>query len=94
MAIEAKVLPKYLWTKVKINTTTYFTNKNPTFPNNGMLPKRGYNGKIPNINHLRIFGNLAHVYISKTKRNKMESKSIQYIMVGYDKSERLTHVLN
>jgi hypothetical protein len=59
-----------------------------------MSPKHGYNGKIPNINHLKIFGNLAHVYISKTKRNKVESKSIQYIMAIYDESEKLTHVLN
>ncbi len=89
-----KRLPKYLWTKAKVNTTTYLTNKNPTLSNNGMLQKHGYNGKIPNINHLKIFGNLAHVYISKTKRSKVESKSIQYIRVGYDESERFTHVLN
>jgi hypothetical protein len=91
---RSKSLPKYLWTKAKVNTTTYFTNKNPTLSNNGVSPKHGYNGKIPNIDHLKIFGNLAHVYISKTKRNKVEFKSIQYIMVGYDESERLTHVLN
>jgi hypothetical protein len=89
-----KGLPKYLWTKVKVNTTTYVTNKNPAISNNGMSQKHGYNGKIPNINHLIIFGNLAHVYISNTKRNKVEFKSIQYTMVGYDGNETLTHVLN
>jgi hypothetical protein len=37
----------------------------------------------PNFNHLRVFGSLAYVHVSKSWRSKLEAKSIKCVMVGY-----------
>jgi hypothetical protein len=82
MAMESNCLA-YLWTKV-INTSTYLTNRNPICSNGGLSPEHIYNGKAFDFNHLRVFGSLAYVHVSKSQRSKLEAKSIKCMMVGYD----------
>jgi hypothetical protein len=80
MAMELDC-PAYLWRKV-VNITTYLTNRSPTHLNGGLSLEHVYNGKAPKFNHLRVFGSLAYVRVSKSRRSKLEAKSIKCMMVG------------
>ncbi len=80
MAMELDC-PAYLWREV-VNTTTYSTNSSPTHSNVGLSLKHVYNGEALKFNHLRVFGSLAYVNVSKSQRNKLEAKSIKCMMVG------------
>jgi hypothetical protein len=80
MAMESDC-PAYLWREV-VNTTTYLTNRSPTHSNGGLSLEHVYNGKAPKFNHLRVFGSLVYVHVSKSRRSKLEAKSIKCMMVG------------
>jgi len=82
MAMESNYLA-YLWTKV-VNIATYLTNRNPTHSNGGLSLEHVYNGKALDLNHLKVFGNLAYIHVSKSQRRKLEAKSIKCMTVGYD----------
>lgn len=67
--------PAYLWSEA-INKATYLINRCPSRSNNGVTSKERYIGIRPAVNHLRIFGLLAYVYIPQYQRNKIQLKSI------------------
>ncbi len=75
--------PAYLWTKV-VNTSTYLSNRNPIHSNGGLSLKHVYNGKTLDLNHLKVINNLAYIHVSKSKRSKLETKSIKCMTLGYN----------
>jgi hypothetical protein len=82
LAVESK-LPSYLWTEA-VNTTNYIVNISPTSANSGMTPQEKYSSKVPTVNHLKVFGSIAFVHIPKTSKNKMETKTMKCLFLGYD----------
>ena len=48
-----------------------------------MSPHDLYFGKKLNQGHLRVFNNIAYVYVPKEKRRKLDVKAEKYILVGY-----------
>jgi hypothetical protein len=82
MAMELHC-PAYLWIEA-VNTTTYLTNRSPTCSNGGVSLEHVYNGKAPDLNHLKVFRMLVYIHVSKSQRSKLESKSIKCMMVGYN----------
>jgi len=80
MAMELDC-PAYLWKEV-VNTATDLTNSSPIHSNGGLSLEHVYNGKAPKFNHLKVFGSLAYVHVSKSRRSKLEAKSIKCMMVG------------
>ena len=87
MAVEAQ-LPGYLWTEA-INTANHIVNISPTSANLGMTPEQRYSGKLPHVNHLKIFGSLAFVHIPKTNRKKLDTKTLRCIFLGYDTESKV-----
>ncbi|KAK2577558.1 hypothetical protein KPH14_012893, partial [Odynerus spinipes] len=55
----------------------------PTKAVRGKTPIEAWTERKPNLNHLKIFGCRAFVHIPKVQRQKLESKSKEYIFVGY-----------
>ena len=90
MAVVAK-LPGYLWIEV-INTTNYIVNRSPTSANLGKTLEERYTGKIPNVTHLKIFGSIAFVYIPKTDRKKLDTKTQKCIFLGYDTESKVYRI--
>jgi hypothetical protein len=41
-------------------------------------------GEKLNVNHLRFFGYVAYVHIPKEKQNKLESRTLKCLFLGYD----------
>jgi hypothetical protein len=53
-----------------------------------------YSGKIPFIRHLRIFGSLTYLYVSKEDRKKLDSKTKKCLLVGYDDESKTYRLYN
>ena len=78
--LEEKHLLKFYWVKV-VRTFVYLQNR--TSANVEVSPHELYFGKKPNLGHLRVFGNIVNVHVSKEKRRKLDAKAEKYILVGY-----------
>ena len=46
-------------------------------------PKESFSGKKPDISHLRIFGSLVYIHVTKDARKKLELTAEVGIFVGY-----------
>jgi len=81
MLFDAK-LENELWAEA-INTAVYIINYSPSRGLKNQTPEELWTGNKPNLEHLRIFGSKAMVHVPKQKRQKLDPKSIECVMVGY-----------
>src|SRR4030095_9318758 len=75
-------LPKQLWAELA-STVVYLKNRSPTSTLK-TTPYEAYNGKKPDLSHLRAIGTKVYVHIPKEKRKKLDFKSHAYILIGYE----------
>ncbi len=76
-------LLNFFWIEV-VNTTTYLTNCNPSKPNGELILEHVYVRKPPQLRHMKMFGCLAYIHISKMKGDKLVPQMLCGIFVGYD----------
>ena len=79
--LKAKRLPKSLWGEV-LKTTAYLKNRSPGVDD--ATPYERINGIKPFLGHLRVIGARAWVHIPKEKRKKLDDRSWQGVLVGYE----------
>src|SRR5688572_5737299 len=92
MIMESNVSTDF-WAEA-INTANYLKNRSPTKALTNMTPEEAWTGKKPDLSHLRVFGCKALAKISGNSRRKWDSKSKEYIFVGYSEGTtgyRLLH---
>jgi len=65
-------------------TAAHIHNHLTSRSNNNTTPLQYWTGKEPGIGHLRVFGSPAWVHIPKEKRRKLDPKSVECIIVGYE----------
>lgn len=75
-------LPKYLWNE-SILTAVYLTNRSITNAVNNKTPYEMWYKSKPDLEHLRIFGSNAFVFVPQEKRSKFDDKSYRCLLVGY-----------
>jgi len=78
----AKNLPTFLWDKA-VADTIYLWNQVPTWVLQGMTPYKAWNGKKPDISHLREFGCDIWVLNEFQNRSKLSPKLKKMIFVGF-----------
>ncbi|CAH2103269.1 unnamed protein product [Euphydryas editha] len=81
LLFDAK-LDKSLWAEA-VNTAVYLRNRSPASGLSQMTPYERWTGKKPDLEHVRIFGSPAMVYVPKINRKKWDKKAVRYILVGY-----------
>jgi len=81
MLLEANLHKKF-WAEA-VNTAVFLINRTPIKGLNYKSPMEIWHGERPNLQFLRVFGSKAMVHIPKVKRKKLDSKSVECIMVGY-----------
>jgi hypothetical protein len=67
-------LPNYLWIEI-INIVVYLTNHNPSSVNGGFTLEQVYTCKPPQLGHLKVFGCLTYIYISRKKNGKLRLRA-------------------
>lgn len=67
-----------------VSTAVYLLNRAPTKSVVGKTPYEAYYDRKPSVNHLRIFGCLAHVKVVKPHLSKLADRSKQMVFIGYD----------
>ncbi|GAA0154574.1 hypothetical protein LIER_12516 [Lithospermum erythrorhizon] len=85
--ITAKQMPKKFWPEAVL-WSCYVLNRCPTSSVEGMTPQEAWSGKKPAIDHLRIWGCLAHVHIPKIGRDKLDSRSKPCIFIGINEGTK------
>jgi hypothetical protein len=75
-------LPMHLWAEAT-KTTVYVQNRLSHSALGFKTPEEMFSGKKPEVSHLKIFGYLVFVHISKEKRTKLDPSGKKRIFVGY-----------
>jgi len=75
-------LGKEFWAEA-VATAVYLINRSPAKGLNGITPEEAWSKRKPDLAHLRIFGCKAMAHIPKQLRKKWDSKSREYIFIGY-----------
>lgn len=92
MILDAKLTNNY-WAEA-ISTAVYVTNRSPSSGLDGKTPEEVWSGKPLNLSDLKVFGCKATVHFINPNLKKWDSKSEEYIFVGYcleTKRYRLYH---
>ena len=80
--LHASGLPFSFW-KYAVKTAVYLRNRSPTKALANATPYQAWRGDTPDLSHLRVFGCRAYMHLDKTKRSKLQARSIPVIFVGY-----------
>ena len=80
--LHAAGLPLQFW-EYAVMTAVYLRNRSPTKALTDATPYEAWRGDKPDLSHLRVFGCRAYMHLDKTKRNKIQPRSIPVIFVGY-----------
>ena len=66
-----------------VATATYIRNRCPKALLDGKSPEMIWTGKVPEVDHLRVFGCRAYALISSDCRKKLDAKTRECILLGY-----------
>ena len=85
--LKEKHLPRVFWGEA-VNTLVYLLNKSPTNSLEGKTPYEAWTRIKPNVDHLRVFGCLAHVKKVSGNLKKLEDRSKPMVFIGYEKGSK------
>ena len=80
--LHAAGLPLSFW-EYAVLTAVYLRNRSPTKALTNATPYEAWRGEKPDLSHLRVFGCRAYMHLDKTKRSKLQPRSVPVIFVGY-----------
>ncbi|GAA0153042.1 transmembrane signal receptor [Lithospermum erythrorhizon] len=72
--LSAKQMPKYLWSEAVV-WSTYVLNRCPTITVKGKTPHEAWSGRKPDVDHLKVWGCLAHMHIPKWEEDTFSSNT-------------------
>ena len=49
----------------------------------GKTPQEAWNGRKPNIGHLKVFGYVTYAHMPNQLRKKIDDKAEKFIFIGY-----------
>ena len=80
--LHAAGLPLGFW-EYAVTAAVYLRNRSPTKALTDATPYEAWRGDKPDLSHLRVFGCRAYMHVDKTKRSKLQPRSIPVVFVGY-----------
>jgi len=80
-------VPKELWAEA-CNTAAYIKNRSSHAALKGLTPEERWSGRKPNLNHLRVFGCRAFVFVPKVNRKRWDATSTELVMIGYSETTK------
>lgn len=79
--LRGKHLPNELLGE-DVSATTYILNRCSTNKIEGITPAEYWYGVKPKLSHMKLFGSIAHRYVSDQLIKMLDDKSSQIIMIG------------
>ncbi|KAK1419880.1 hypothetical protein QVD17_29300 [Tagetes erecta] len=99
--MKAKKVPNYMWGE-GVRHATYLINRVPTRALTNKTPYEVFKGRKPNLSHIRVFGCVAYMKITKPNPKKLDDRSKIMIHLGnesgskayrlYDPTSRKIHI--
>jgi hypothetical protein len=82
--LHAKCIPLHLW-PAAVHYTIYTQNR---ILRDGFAstPYEHWDGKKPNVSHLRVFGTRVFLHIPEADRRKLDPKTIEGLFIGYSET--------
>ncbi len=78
--LNEKNLPNYFWVE-EVATVVYIMNQTPTMTIHGMIAKKKFTCKKPNVSHLKVFSCIAYVHVPNEKRSTIRNLAFcNYLM--------------
>ena len=81
--LKAKDLPRELWGEA-VSTAVYILNRSSSKTLQGQTPYEMWTGRKPSVDHMKSFGSIAHVKVTKGHLSKLEDRSQPMIFIGYE----------
>ena len=85
--LRSAELPEMLWAEA-IATAAYMMNRVPNRKDK-VTPFEQWHGSKPSLDHLRVFGCEAYVWIPPCKRKKLDDTSVPGRLVGHTDSDKI-----
>lgn len=74
-------MPNYFWGEA-VRHSTYLLNRLPTRALTGITPYEAWSGKKPHMEHLKVFGCVAHMKVPAVNLKKLDNRSKMVICLG------------
>ncbi|GFT03903.1 copia protein [Nephila pilipes] len=68
-------------------TVNYIQKRLPTKPNR-KTPFQLWTSRKPDLSNIRTFGSRSIAYVHKSKREKLDAKAFEGILIGYDQRSK------
>jgi hypothetical protein len=81
--LKSMGVPAEFWGEA-VSTAIYLLNRAPMKSIIGKTPYEAYYDRKPGVDHLRVFGCVAHVKVVTPHLSKLTDKSKQMVFIGYD----------
>jgi hypothetical protein len=85
--LKTKKMPKDFWPEA-VDCAIYLPNRCPTKGMNDITPQEAWNGRKPNVSHLKVFWSINYVHEDDQVRTKLDDKSKKIIFVGYKQKSK------
>jgi hypothetical protein len=87
--LKTRGLPAAFWGEAV--TTAVYLNRTPTKSVAGKTPFEAWHGHKPTVEHLRVFGFLAYVKVTRPHLKKLDDRSVAMVFIGYEPDVKAWH---
>ncbi|WVZ84641.1 LOW QUALITY PROTEIN: hypothetical protein U9M48_031648 [Paspalum notatum var. saurae] len=91
--LKAKGMPAAFWGEA-VTTAVYILNRASTKALDGQTPFEAWHGRKPDVSHLRTFGCIGHVKVTKPGLSKLEDRSKPMVVLGYEAGSKAYRMYN
>jgi hypothetical protein len=88
--LKTRGLPAVFWGEA-VTTAVYLLNRAPTKSVAGKTPFEAWHGHKPTVEHLRVFGFLAYVKVTRPHLKKLDDRSVAMVFIGYELGVKAWH---
>lgn len=91
--LKEKGLPATMWGEA-VRHAIYLLNRLPTKTLTGKTPYEVWLGTKPRLNHIRVFGCLAHVKVQSNGLGKLDDRSVNMVYIGKEPGTKAHRLYN
>jgi hypothetical protein len=81
--LKTRGLPAAFWEEA-VTTAVYLLNRAPTKSVAGKTPFEAWHGRRPDVEHLRVFGCIAYVRVTRPHLKKLEDRGVAMVFISYE----------